>query len=232
MRRVNVDRYDDRDDIRVNLIESYERLMQFISKHLNDNFYLEGDRRISLRDKIFREAISNLLIHRDFANPFPAKLVIERDRVFIENSNRPHGNGIIDPEDFSPFPKNPAIAKFFKEIGWVDELGSGVRNIYKYNKIYSGADPMFVEEDIFKTIIPLIPQTDEHVNIQKDNTEEILSFCKTPRSRGEIQEFLEIKSRSYFSRNILNPLIKGGLLKLTIPDKPRSPKQKYYSENR
>jgi len=37
-RKVNLDRYDDRDDIRVNLMESYERLMQFISKHLNDTF--------------------------------------------------------------------------------------------------------------------------------------------------------------------------------------------------
>lgn len=125
--------------------------MQFVSKHLNDTFYLEGDRRISLRDKIFREVVSNLLIHREFANPFPAKLIIETDRVVTENSNRPHGNGIIDPENFSPFPKNPAIARLFKEIGWVDELGSGVKNIVKYNRIYSGADPVFMEDDIFRT---------------------------------------------------------------------------------
>jgi len=63
LRKVNLDRYDDRDDIRVNLLESHDRLMNFVSKHLNDNFYLEGDRRISLRDKIFREVVSNLLIH-------------------------------------------------------------------------------------------------------------------------------------------------------------------------
>ena len=131
LRRENLDRYDDRDDIRVNLLRSYERLMQFVSKHLNDKFYLEGDQRVSLRDKIFREAISNLLIHREFSNPFPAKLIIETNRVYIENSNKPHGNGIIDPENYSPYPKNPTIAKFFKEIGWVDELGSDVRNIYK-----------------------------------------------------------------------------------------------------
>lgn len=72
LRRENLDRYDDRDDIRVNLLRSYERLMQFIAKHLNDKFYLEGDQRVSIRDKIFREAISNLLIHREFSNPFPA----------------------------------------------------------------------------------------------------------------------------------------------------------------
>ena len=35
-----------------------------------------------------------------------------------------------------------------------DELGSGVRNLFKYTKIYSGADPELIEDNIFlaKTI--------------------------------------------------------------------------------
>jgi len=240
LRRENTDRYDDRDDIRTNLIDSYERLMQFIAKHLNDKFYLERDQRISLRDKIFREVVSNILIHREFLNPFPAKLVIEKDRVFAENSNKPHGNGTIDPNNFSPFPKNPTIAKFFKEIGWVEELGSGVRNIYKYNKIYSGADPTFIEGDVFKTVVPLTPQVtpqaapqatpQANLNGEGDRTKEILEFCGVARSRSEIQNFLGIKDRKYFTTKILNPLVKGGLLKLTIPEKPTSPNQKYYSD--
>lgn len=242
LRRENIDRYDDRDDIRTNLIDSYERLMQFVAKHLNDKFYLEKDQRISVRDKIFREVISNILIHREFANPFPAKLVIENDRVYTENSNKPHGNGVIDPENFSPFPKNPTIAKFFKEIGWVDELGSGVRNIYKYNKIYSGADPTFIEGDVFKTIIPLTAQasdqaaqasaqaSDQVTDQADEDIKRLLEFCKTPRSREEMQRFLNMSHRGYFRRTIINPLVKGGLLKLTIPDKPTSPNQKYYSE--
>lgn len=103
--------YDDRDEIRVKLLRSYERLKEFITKHLNDKFYLEGDQCVSLRDKIFREAISSLLIHRGFSNPFPAKLVVKKDRVYIENGNKPHGYGMIDPEDFSPYPKNPEDCK-------------------------------------------------------------------------------------------------------------------------
>ncbi|MGV8147175.1 MAG: Fic family protein [Alkaliphilus sp.] len=231
LRRVDLDRYDDRDDIRVNLIESFERLIQFVSKHLNDNFYLEGDRRISLRDKIFREVISNLLIHREFANPFQAKFVIEKGRVFVENSNKPHGNGTIDPDNFSPFPKNPTIAKFFKEIGWVDELGPGVRNIYKYNKIYSGAEPTFIEGDVFKTIIPLTSQVDIQDTTQADEEiKNLLEFCKSPRTRSEMQKFMKLSNREHFRKIILKPLINGELLKLTIPDKPTSPKQKYYCD--
>ena len=235
LRRENLDRYDDRDDIRVNLLRSYERLLQFVAKHLNDKFYLEDEQRINLRDKIYREAISNLLIHREFSNPFPAKLIIESKRVYIENANKPHGNGIIDPEDFSPYPKNPKIAKFFKEIGWVDELGSGVRNIYKYNKIYSGADPEFIEGNVFKTIIPLTAQATTQATTQAnevskdDRIDKILKFCEEPKSRDEIQEYVGIKNREYFRNKILNPLIKKDILQLTLPNKPTSPKQKYSS---
>ena len=156
LRVENLDRYDDRDDIRTNLIESYDRLMAFIEKHLPDKFYQEGVQRIKLRNRIFREVVSNLLIHREFTNAFPAKLIIEKDRVYTENWNLPHGTGTIDPANFSPYPKNPNIAKFFKEIGRVDELGSGVRNTFKYCGIYTaGTKPEFIEGDVFKTIIPL-----------------------------------------------------------------------------
>jgi ATP-dependent DNA helicase RecG len=101
------------------------RLMAFVAKHLRDEFFLEKDQRISLRDHIFREVAANMLIHREFLNPYPAKFIIETHRLFAENSNKPHGHGLIDPANFSPFLKNPVIARFFKEIGCADELGSG-----------------------------------------------------------------------------------------------------------
>ena len=44
LRKVNVDRYDDRDLVRTNLIDSYDRILAFIRKHLPDPFYLEGTR--------------------------------------------------------------------------------------------------------------------------------------------------------------------------------------------
>lgn len=173
LRVENIDRYDDRDDIRTNLIESYDRLMAFVRKHLPDKFYQEGEQRISLRDRIFREVVGNLLIHREFTNAFPAKLIIKKDRVLAENWNRPHDGGVIDPANFSPYPKNPVIAKFFKEIGRVDELGSGVRNTFKYCGIYTpGTKPEFIEEDVFTTVIPLNAKEGKEV-VSVSNWEEV-----------------------------------------------------------
>lgn len=155
--RINdTDRYDDRDYIQCNLIVAYERLMDFIGRHLPDKFYMEGDQRISLRTKIFREVIANLLVHREFTNAYPAALTIFADRIETANANVPNGVGPISPERFAPFPKNPAIAKFFIQLGRVEELGSGILNVNKYLAAYStGSKPEFIEADVFKTIIPL-----------------------------------------------------------------------------
>ena len=52
-----------------------------------------------------------------------------------------------------------------------------------------------------------------------------------PQTRDEIQIFLGLSDRKYFSTKLLNPLISEGLFQLTIPDKPKSPKQRYITKN-
>ena len=141
LRKVNVDRYDDRLIVETNLIDSYERLMMFAEKHLWDKFYLEGDARISLRSAIAREMLVNTLMHREFTSSYIAKFVIEKDKMTVSNANRAERSGPIRPEDFEPNPKNPIIAAFFRNIGLADELGSGVRNLYNYVPKYSGKAP-------------------------------------------------------------------------------------------
>ena len=130
--------------------------MAFVEKHLPDPFFLEKDIRISLRDKIFREVVGNTLIHREYLNAYPARLIIEKDKVIIDNWNKPRTGGILTPKNIIPYPKNPNLANFFKLIGRADELGSGIRNTYAYSHHYSdGLHPKFIEGDNFKTIIPL-----------------------------------------------------------------------------
>lgn len=164
------DRYDDRDDIRCNLIESYDRLMAFIEKHVDDKFYMENEIRVSARNKLFREVIANMLIHREYSNAYPAKLIIEKDCVKTENGNKARGLGAISLTDFVPYPKNPVIASVFKEIGWAEELGSGMRNIVKYSKVYSGTIPEFIDGDVFKTKISLNGTVNGTVNDTVNDT--------------------------------------------------------------
>ncbi len=180
VRKVNVDRYDDREIIRTNLIESYDQLMEFGRKHLPDKFFIEGVERKNLRNIITREMIANTLIHREFTSSYTAKFVIEKDRMYTENANRSSGDGIITPDNMEPNPKNPIIASFFRNIGWSDRLGSGVRNIFKYSKYYSGEEPEFVEGDVFRIIVPLNedysydnPQNDSIDELERKNEEKL-----------------------------------------------------------
>ena len=153
-REVNVERYDDRDDVRTNLIDSYDRLTEFICRHIDDKFFLEGTQRISVRSIIAREIVSNILMHREYSSPYPAKVIVEKGRILTENANKTYHYGRIFATT-TPYPKNPIIAKFFNNIGRADELGSGVRNLYKYTKMYSGGEPILFEDDVFKVEIPL-----------------------------------------------------------------------------
>lgn len=153
-REVNMDRYDDRDDVRTNLIDSYDRLTDFICRHIDDKFFLEGTQRISVRSIIAREIVSNILMHREYSSPYPAKVIVEKGRILTENANKTYHYGRILTTT-TPYPKNPIIAKFFNNIGRADELGSGVRNLYKYTKIYSDGEPLLFEDDVFRVEIPL-----------------------------------------------------------------------------
>lgn len=155
LQRVNEDRYDDRLTVATNLIESYDQLIAFGQKWLPDKFYLENGATVSLRDKILRETIGNLLIHREYTSSRPGRLIIRKDEMFADNANKVLQPGHITLRNLCPRAKNPVIADFFQAIGRADELGSGVRNLYKYVKLYSGAEPIFDEEDVFTLSIPL-----------------------------------------------------------------------------
>ncbi len=61
----------------------------------------------------------------------------------------------------------------------------------------------------------------------QDNLLSLIEFCSIPRTRNDMQEYLGLKNREYFRKNILVPLINEGKLKPTIPDKSTSKNQKY-----
>lgn len=46
-----------------------------------------------------------------------------------------------------------AYRKVFKEIGFAEELGSGVRKIMQYSKQYFGSEPKFEDDYLFTTTI-------------------------------------------------------------------------------
>ena len=89
---------------------------------------------------------------------------------------------------------------------FLDERGSFIVKLYKYG------------ENAVTT------ETDEIEN------NELILFCKTPRTRKEICDYLGLSSVTYAIQTHVMPLVDKGIIKMSIPDKPKSPKQLFYSE--
>jgi ATP-dependent DNA helicase RecG len=56
---------------------------------------------------------------------------------------------------------------------------------------------------------------------------QIVAFADIPRSIAELTGRTGHKQRAFFKRQHLEPLLAGGILKMTVPDKPTSPAQRY-----
>lgn len=112
--------------------------------------------------------------------------------MYVENASRAAGEGYLTVDNFEPNPKNPIIAAFFRNIGYADQLGSGVYNLFKYSSYYSGQEPEFLEGDIFKITVPLNDDYSFDFHLVGDegkNTAKVLeSADKEPISADKVQD--------------------------------------------
>ena len=199
--------YDDRLQVKENLMVAYRSIMEFIKKHLPEKPYIEGMQRFSLRDRILREVTLNLLIHREYSSSYPTTFTIFSDKVVTENWNVPYVYGKIDLTTLKPHRKNPLIANVFSQMGIVEELGSGTRKIFKYTPLISGGnEPQIEEEDVYKVVIPLESTTmeEEHDDIQKSIQK---SIQKTPEKILSL-----IQANPYITKNEM-----ASALDLSVP---------------
>ena len=247
-------RYNDRDMVCLNLIESYVRLMNFIERNMPDVFALDerGINRLDLRNMLFREIVSNLLLHREYASTFSSKLLIFSDRVITENWTKPMQVGNVTIDTLETHTKNPLITKVFREMKWAEELGSGKKNIKKYAPLYYDKYEIEIQNsDKFFFSITYKDEIDtfaENEKIPKDQAnrikgsriqgykdtrtqghkqKQILDLCLNPQDMKEIMNYLGHKNKQKFRIHYINPLIEEGLLSMTFPDNPNHMGQKY-----
>ncbi len=63
-------------------------------------------------------------------------------------------------------------------------------------------------------------------NISSDQVK-ILKKCNPENTAAELIKILKRTNKTKFKQTILDPLIDFGFFELTVPEKPKSPKQKY-----
>lgn len=119
----------------------------------------------------------------------------------------------------------------------IEAWGRGFEKIKEACEKYDGSLP---EYNISASgIMVLCKACDRYLKLLKNDNHHdqnghdvvmmILEFCKEAKSIPEIMEQFGFDSRTSFRRKYLNMLVKDGRLKMTLPDKPKSKNQKYYS---
>jgi ATP-dependent DNA helicase RecG len=70
------------------------------------------------------------------------------------------------------------------------------------------------------------PQVGTKSGLSRDQVE-VLRLCRQEQPLVAMMNVVGRQNRTKFRDDIVKPLIEAGLLEMTIPDKPRSGKQKY-----
>ena len=84
-----------------------------------------------------RELVINLIIHRDYRNASPSCVFVFDDRIEMWNAGEmPKGLSLdkIQSGDYAPYTKNPLLTRVFKEIGLIENLGSGLKEVCRLLK--------------------------------------------------------------------------------------------------
>lgn len=183
-----------------------------------------------------REAVLNALVHRDYSfhtEGMPIQLNMYTNRMEITNPGGLYGRFTVDQLGRAqPDTRNPVLVTAMETLGQTENRYSGIPTIRSAMEKYSLPAPVF--QDSRGTFEVILYNKAGSEPKRMDITETLdkkglLEFCGMPRTRSEIANYLEISSEQYAIRRYLDPLVKAGLIRMTIPEKPRSPKQKYYS---
>ncbi|MDR1200846.1 MAG: putative DNA binding domain-containing protein [Tannerellaceae bacterium] len=129
-------KYDNRDIIFSNLIDSYLRLISFVKRNLPDRVLELDGKTVDVRKKVFKEVVANMLVHREYTHKYPSRFLIFSDKVITENGTRTYPNGTTTSNTSEPYTKNPLITSVFQEMKWMGESGSGMQEIRKHAPLY------------------------------------------------------------------------------------------------
>lgn len=181
--------------------------------------------------KVVREAILNALVHRDYSlhsESTPITIEMYNDRMEIVSSGGLYGRISIDSlGKVRPDTRNAALANMLELLKVTENRYSGIPTIRREMERAGLPAPQFsVLHGEFHVVLYNNVQSTMPTFDAADPATAILAYCRTPRSRDELQVFIGT-TRSYAMKKFVQPLLASGQLRLTLPDKPQSPYQRY-----
>jgi ATP-dependent DNA helicase RecG len=161
----------------------------------------------------------------------PISIEMYRDRMEIVSKGGLYGGGSVNQLGKGrPETRNATLANILELLKVAENRYSGIPTIFRaFEKADLPKPEFIVERGTFKVKLRNgIEMPDTEID-KTDIHRAVVQFCATPRSREELTAFTG-KSRYYTMSAIVQPLIEQGRLKMTMPEKPKSPNQRFIAE--
>lgn len=189
-----------------------------------------------------REAIINSFGHKLFDSGQSNEIAIFRNRIEIYNPGAfPSG---LTPEIFiegksRPIRRNPLIARTLYYSKDMESFATGLKRI-SVACTEAGCKVEFEQQAYGFVVIfhrkennnmGINTYVDTHVKTYVDKKHALMVFCAVPRSKKEIADHLGYKTVKSINA-IMKDLLECQQIAMTIPEKPKSTKQKYITVNK
>ena len=230
------ERFVDNKRIEGTISEMLEEAMFFCKRNMKIKTIIDSETgkrndRTEYPINAVREAILNALIHRDYSihtEGTPIQINFFTDRLEIHSPGGLYGRMTVEQLGKArPDLRNPTLATMAESLNQAENRYSGIPTIRMEMKEYGLPEPEF-KNGRNEFVVILYNKEIEQKKIYLTLEDKIVEFCKEPKSRKEIAEFLEIKTTTYAYSKYILPLLEEGRLGMTIPDIPASRNQKYY----
>ena len=241
--------YRDHKNIEGPLVQMLEQTFAFIQRNTpsRSRFIparLTREERSLYPPEAIREGLVNAFAHRDYAD-FSGGIAVHiyPNRLEIWNSgNLPEG---ISPDDLVKghisVLRNPDIAHILYLRGLMEKLGRGCVMIRKACEEYGIRPPVWhADANTGVTLTFFSPEVITEVGMEvttevgTEVTTEVTTEVKAvltaltgDMTRRDLQEKLGLKNAEHFRKHYLIPVLEGGFVEMTIPDKPQSRLQRY-----
>ena len=187
-----------------------------------------------------REALGNAVIHRDYSIlGSDIKLAIFDDMLEITSPvPLPDTISIEELGTGRSEIRNRILAPIFKDLKIIEAWGTGIQKIKQALKYYPEIELVmhevghafqiqFRKKIADRTSTGQVPDKYRTRIVQDADKVKLLKYCREARLLKEMMSFMKLKHRETFMNNYMRPLLEANCISMTIPDKPKSPSQRY-----
>ena len=228
-----------------------EEMVRLVLKGSNRTFdSLRTDCKTEYAERAVLEALVNHFIHRDYTvMGGEVHLDIYDDRLVITSPGGMYNGQKVqdlDIEEVSSDRRNPILADVMAQLDYMEKRGSGLKRIcnetrslesYKEDRKpkFKSSSSHFITTIYSMEYDPAVTKQSSRGNqveglsnvLSRDQVEYLLTSMKQASPAAEIRKLMGMTNASKFKKHYLDTLLEMGVIKMTQPDSPNSPTQRY-----